>query len=255
MAVSPADALLAQSARMRQWLAALPFDSFREPSVVPGWTVRVLTGHVLLIHRQLLTALGNPVDARALPLAQFLAGYRRDADDIHADTIEAAADRIPDELLTGLDLAIRDLRVRLAEPLPPVVTSPRGPVNSADLMLAAVIELVLHSDDLSRSVTGSGPLQAERAALALSVRTLTAVLASRFPGRSVEVRVPPFAAVQCIEGPRHTRGTPPNVVETEPLVFLRLATGRLDWDRAVATGLVRASGNRADLSGQLPLLS
>lgn len=255
MAVSPPDALLAQSARLRHWLADLPFDSFREPSVVPGWTVRVLTGHLLLVHRQLLAAFGRPADGPARPLADFLAGHRRDAEDIHADTIEAAADRIPDELLTGLDLAIRDLRVRLAQPLPAVVMSPRGPVSSADLLLAAVIELVVHSDDLSRSVDGLEPLQAERAALALSVRILTAVLASRFPGRSVEVRVPPFAAVQCIEGPRHTRGTPPNVVETEPLIFLRLATGRLDWDGAVAAGLVRASGNRADLSAQLPLLS
>ena len=80
------------------------------------------------------------------------------------------------------------------------------------------------------------------------------MLAARYPGRSVEVRVPPFAAVQAIEGPRHTRGTPPNVVETDGLTFLRLATGRAGWADAVAAGQVRASGNRADLSAQLPLL-
>ena len=67
--------------------------------------------------------------------------------------------------------------------------------------------------------------------------------------------MPPFTAVQCIEGPRHTRGTPPNVVETDPLTFLRLATGRLAWAEALANGSVRASGNRADLSEQLPLLN
>ncbi|MDQ1722803.1 MAG: hypothetical protein QOI26_2537, partial [Pseudonocardiales bacterium] len=65
----------------------------------------------------------------------------------------------------------------------------------------------------------------------------------------------PFAAVQCIAGPRHTRGTPPNVVETDPVTFLRLATGRADWSQALAAGQVQASGNRADLSEQLPLLS
>jgi hypothetical protein len=73
------------------------------------------------------------------------------------------------------------------------------------------------------------------------------------PGRSVEVRVPPVAAVQCIAGPRHTRGTPPNVIETDPVTWVRLATGRLSWDEAVRTGAARASGPRADLTGYLPL--
>jgi Bacterial SCP ortholog len=81
------------------------------------------------------------------------------------------------------------------------------------------------------------------------------VLADRAPGRAVEVRVPPYAAVQCIEGPRHTRGTPSNVVETDPLTWLALATGRSGWAQAVATGKVRASGPRADLSAWLPLLA
>jgi hypothetical protein len=67
------------------------------------------------------------------------------------------------------------------------------------------------------------------------------------------LRVPPHVAVQCIEGPRHTRGTPPNVVEVEPLAFLDLAFGTLSWDEAVATGKVRASGERADLRAWLPL--
>ena len=86
------------------------------------------------------------------------------------------------------------------------------------------------------------------------MRSLAGMLAAKYPGRSVEVRVPPFAAVQCIAGPRHTRGTPPNVVETDPVTFLLLATGRADWSQALAAGQVRASGNRADLSEQLPLL-
>jgi hypothetical protein len=78
-------------------------------------------------------------------------------------------------------------------------------------------------------------------------------LADRSPGHATEVRVPPFGAVQCIEGPRHTRGTPPNVVETDAATWLGLVTGRLGWDEAVGTGRVRASGSRADLSALLPL--
>ena len=80
-----------------------------------------------------------------------------------------------------------------------------------------------------------------------------AVLAERAPGKSVEVRVPPYAAVQCIEGVRHTRGTPPAVIETDPGTWLALARGELDWTAAVTSGHVRASGERTDLSSYLPL--
>ena len=91
------------------------------------------------------------------------------------------------------------------------------------------------------------------AALGSAVRYLLGTLAERAPGRSVEVRVPPVAAIQCVEGPRHTRGTPPNVIETDPVTFVRLATGRQSWADAVTVGAVRASGARADLSDWLPL--
>lgn len=87
----------------------------------------------------------------------------------------------------------------------------------------------------------------------LLTRHYLAVLASAAPGRSVEVRVPPYAAVQCIPGPRHTRGTPPGVVETDAVTWLRLATGRLTWAEALDSGRLTATGERTDLSGHLPL--
>jgi hypothetical protein len=90
-------------------------------------------------------------------------------------------------------------------------------------------------------------------ALRGAVTYLANLLATRAPGRAVEVRIPPYAAVQCLSGPRHTRGTPPNVVETDAVTWVLLATGRLGWAVAVAEGRLRASGPRADLSGQLPL--
>ena len=98
------------------------------------------------------------------------------------------------------------------------------------------------------------PETAERAVLATAVRFALEELATRHPGRSVEVRVPPFGAAQAIEGPRHTRGTPPNVVETDPATWLALCTGGLEWSAATANGAVRDSGIRADLSTVLPLL-
>ncbi|MBT0566311.1 sterol carrier family protein [Williamsia sp. CHRR-6] len=96
------------------------------------------------------------------------------------------------------------------------------------------------------------PARAElAAAVRLSARTLPQVA----PGNSVEVRIPPFVAVQCIEGPRHTRGTPPNVVETDPRTWLLLVVGLLDLSTAVTHGTVSASGSRAaEVAGLLPLL-
>src|ERR1700677_2040555 len=86
-----------------------------------------------------------------------------------------------------------------------------------------------------------------------AARYLLYLLATRHPGRVLEVRIPPVAAVQCLPGPVHTRGTPPNVVETGPLIWIRLATGRLGWADAVGSGVVHASGPRADLAAYLPL--
>jgi hypothetical protein len=96
--------------------------------------------------------------------------------------------------------------------------------------------------------------QPERAVLARAVRLSLRVLPEIAPGHSVEVRVPPFAAVQCVGGPRHTRGTPPNVIEMDSRAWLELATGRLSWADAMATARVRASGSRADISALLPVV-
>lgn len=86
-----------------------------------------------------------------------------------------------------------------------------------------------------------------------AVRYTLSVFERTHPGRSVEVRVPPAGAVQVIDGPRHTRGTPANVVEMDPHTWLRLATGRMSWDQACASGSVLASGTRANLTEHLPI--
>ena len=90
--------------------------------------------------------------------------------------------------------------------------------------------------------------------LKLLSKHFLALLADRAPGRSVEVRVPPYAAAQVVEGVRHTRGTPPAVVETDAETWVALATGDLGWEAALADGRVRASGERTDLSAYLPLV-
>lgn len=118
------------------------------------------------------------------------------------------------------------------------------------------------NDDDTRSGatagTGQGDGQAAkpgRSAIAAAVRGTVGLLAQELPGHAVELRVPPFAAAQCVEGPRHTRGTPPNVVETDPRTWLLLATGRVSWEAAVDSGQVRASGTRvSEVAAGLPVV-
>ncbi|WP_078324757.1 sterol carrier family protein [Mycobacteroides salmoniphilum] len=111
---------------------------------------------------------------------------------------------------------------------------------------------VLAVADWLRDPQGPEPA---RSVLADAVRFTARALAGDAPGASVEVRVPPFVAVQCISGPRHTRGTPPNVVETTPRTWLLLATGLLTLDQATADRAVTVSGSRAaEIADWLPLV-
>ncbi len=104
-------------------------------------------------------------------------------------------------------------------------------------------------------ISADGP-QPDRTAIGAAVRLTARTLAAVAPGGSVEVRIPPFAAVQCISGQRHTRGTPPNVAETDPRTWLRLACGLLEFDRAVTDGSLSLSGARAaEIAGWFPLVS
>jgi hypothetical protein len=112
-------------------------------------------------------------------------------------------------------------------------------------------QVVLAIADWLRDDTRPAP---DRAALAAAVRLTARTLAALAPGASVEVRIPPFVAVQCVSGPRHTRGTPPNVVETDPRTWLLLTTGLLGLSEAEATGALRLSGSRAgEIEHWLPL--
>lgn len=253
-----ADALHEQGSAVVVWLEALDEDDFRRPSVLPGWDVRDLVGHFLVIHRGLVDGLTRSSAARPYPVHELVAGYRPAAADIAEEAQSAAGSASGPELVVALADAVEAVRHRLAEPgLPEVIASRRGPAARSDLLATRIIELVVHADDLSRSLPEREPVPLVRSALAQACRALVQLLAGRHPGRSVEVRVPPYAAVQCgvgDPGPTHTRGTPPNVVETDPLTWVRLAAGRTSWAEAVRAGAVHASGLRADLSSVLPLL-
>ena len=116
-----------------------------------------------------------------------------------------------------------------------------------DAAVFRLVEAVVHGLDVA--------IDPAPGALKLVVKELAWALADRHPGKSVEVRIPPYAAVQCLSGPRHSRGTPPNVVEADPVAWVRLCAGREGWAALTRNGRVTASGERSDLSSVMPLLS
>ena len=115
--------------------------------------------------------------------------------------------------------------------------------------LAAVA--ALREPDADRA----GATSSDNATLTTAVRFLLEDLAARIPGNSVEVRVPLFGAIQCVPGPDHRRGTPPNVVELDAQTWLAIALGEQTVEQALAEGRLIASGNRAlEFAAVLPLV-
>lgn len=246
------DAYNAQCTDLAEWLEQLPADAFAAPSILPGWDVRTLLGHIVGSKDGLAERLTTRGAGPVVPVEQYVRAYAPDAARITEQTVQITGTQTPAALIEQL---------RAAVPQPDGVTDgtlldgPRGATSALDFARTRLLDLVVHCDDFCRSRPDLDPVPLHRPALASTTRALAEILAAQAPGRSVEVRVPPFVAVQAIEGPRHTRGTPPNVVETDPITWLRLATGRTSFAEAIATGKVRASGNRADITPYLPLLS
>ena len=242
---------------VRGWVGGLPREAYAVPSVLDGWTVGDLVAHVGRGLEALVAAEPAAVGVRPLTIRTYVGTYPEVAGQIASATRALAAETAADPL-AALDASWQrtvDALNRFGDgDSTQVVAARRGPILLSDLVVTRVLELVVHADDLHRSLPELEAPALPREAVRRVVRTLLDALVELAPGHSVEVRVPPFAAVQCLEGPRHTRGTPPNVIEADPFTWVRLACGRISWSEAVADGSVRASGERADLSTYLPLL-
>ncbi|MFD6036008.1 sterol carrier family protein [Streptomyces griseoincarnatus] len=246
-------AVLAQFGHVRTAVGALTPEQLAAPTRLGDWTVRELVAHIgvalLAVDRLLDEPEPAKQDAR---LTDWPAAIAADAGAI-ADTAHRLAAGHAD-LDAYLADAERRFTARLdAHPSGRLLPTSAGALPLTDYVVTRAVELVVHTDDLNAALPGLD-VPYDRQALATCVRLLADALAAKAPGGSTEVRVPPFAVVQCVEGPRHTRGTPPNVVETDPLTWIRLAGGRLSWTDAVASAEVGASGERADLGPYLPLL-
>ncbi|MEU6098394.1 sterol carrier family protein [Streptomyces sp. NPDC047079] len=247
-------AVLTQFGHVRQAVRTLTPEQLALPTRLGDWTVRELAVHIGVA----LQAVGRFLDKPEPPRQEatvldwpFTTSANSGA---LADIARELAGRHPD-----LDAFLADIEKRFTErlaeqPATRMLDTAAGAMPLGDYLVTRTVELVVHTDDLNAAVPGLD-IPYDRQALAACTRLLADALAVRAPGASTEVRVPPYAVVQCIEGPRHTRGTPPNVVETDPLTWVRLATGRTAWHSALADAKVSASGERADLGDLLPLMA
>ncbi|MDT9691805.1 sterol carrier family protein [Streptomyces sp. P9(2023)] len=243
-------AVPAQFGNVRDAVAGLTPEQLAGPTRLGEWTVRELAAHLTMALGSVARYLAEPQPAKqelALldwPSATATAAARIDADTRALDTAD----------LPGLyerTAALYEERVSGASD-ERLVPTRFGAMRLADFLVTRTVELVVHTDDLNAATGLDIPY--DRQALAACTRLLADALAVKAPGGAVEVRIPPFAVVQCVEGPRHTRGTPPNVVETDPLTWIRLATGRTGWAEELDAARVGASGERADLTALLPLM-
>ncbi|MFC1418465.1 maleylpyruvate isomerase family mycothiol-dependent enzyme [Streptacidiphilus cavernicola] len=228
------------------------------PTGLGSWRVRELVAHLGSVFDSLSGNLGlDAGPGEPLSPTDWVAATRSGAPAIADHAEEQAAGAYggpPAELAAALDASVdRALRLLAEEHAPGLRIPIRfGPMLLSDYLVTRLVETVVHGDDLAAAL--GTDLPHDRQALAAATRLLADALAAQAPGGAVELRIPPFAVVQCVAGPRHTRGTPPNVVETSPLVWIRLATGRRSWAEAVDVAELTASGERSDLSPLLPVM-
>ncbi|POX39754.1 hypothetical protein C3486_16685 [Streptomyces sp. Ru73] len=245
-------AVTAQLGHVQDAVHALAPEDMARPTRLGDWTVRELVAHFAMAVEHIPAGLERPAAAKQeVVLAEWPFAPAVYAASVDEYVRKSAAEHDPVALLdraaeryAALVPGASDDRLMAVRP---------GAMRLGDLLVTRCLELVVHGDDLAAATGKEIPF--DRQALAATTRLLADSLATKAPGGSVEVRVPPFAVVQCVEGPRHTRGTPPNVVETDPLTWIRLATGRAEWTAALADAAVSASGERADLGPYLPVLS
>ncbi|MFD4371603.1 sterol carrier family protein [Streptomyces sp. NPDC058486] len=243
-------AVSAQFGHVRDAVLALPPEALDRPTRLGTWTVRELAAHLTMALGAVVRGLEAPEPARReLALLDWPSATASGAGRIDEDVRALDAADLPG-LYARTERRYEEL-VAVADG-ERLVPTRFGAMTLAEYLVTRTVELVVHTDDLA-AATGT-EIPYDRQALAACTRLLADALAAKAPGGAVELRIPPYAVVQCVEGPRHTRGTPPNVVETDPLTWIRLATGRTRWADELDAARIAASGERADLTGLLPLM-
>lgn len=252
-----ADALAgvtAQYALVAEAVAALPEEAFALPTRLGTWTVAELVAHLASTLDAVPRALAKPPPAEPeVDMLAYLGAMRGVSDAVAQRAVDNAAGVAPGDLRARVADALAATEEALADADPARLVLVRlGAVPLGDFLVTRCVEGVVHGLDLA-AATGT-PQPPDPTALKVVVRAFAALLEQVAPGRALEVRVPGHVAVQCLGGPRHTRGTPPNLAEADPVAFVEVSAGRLSWGNAVARGQIRASGKRSDLTEHLPLI-
>lgn len=191
----------------------------------------------------------RPTLARPSSLSDHLRSRSVRASDTVAAATQLRGDDTPHIVIAHIRTQSADLLRVIDGAVPAVVESMYGPVKFVDFMRGLLIELI--------ALNRRHNLPVAPMALAEAVRSLASVLGERYGGKTIEIRVPPYAAVQLAafgEGPTHTRGTPPNVIETSPDVFFALASGERHWDDVSATELTVSGAHAGLVERMLPVV-
>ncbi|MEW1911149.1 sterol carrier family protein [Kitasatospora sp. NPDC085895] len=253
-------ALAGQTEALRGAVRGLTAAQLDLPTRLGDWRVRELVSHLGMVVSWVPAHLDEPLpEAPAITPLDWARRTRTAAATINDIAEELAAGPFagtPAEVAAEFDRRCAELHAVLAGPAAAeagrLIGMRFGPMPLADFLVTRLVETVVHADDLADALGTDFPH--DRQAVAAATRLLADAFADQVPGGAVELRIPPYAVVQAVEGPRHTRGTPPNVVETDPLTWIRLATGRRAWPDAVEAAEVHAGGERSDLRGWLPVL-
>ena len=249
-------ALFAQWQRIISAVEALQPEDWASPTRLGDWSVKELVAHLAGNPWWLTRCASELTNAKAKVDAQsYFDTY--DAGDVDRTAKNRAEESSPDYLI-GMLRATTAEAIELIATMDPaqVICGGDAPITFADMTFTRVVEAVVHGLDLAAA---TGSFEQEPAALKVVARWCAQRLERTHKGRTIEVRIPPVAAVQIAgpqgDGPRHKRGTPPNTVETDPTTWIELATGRVTWSEAVAAHRVSASGRLADLDWALPVLA
>lgn len=246
-------AFLAQADRTVAWLDALQTEDLERATSKS--TVRGLVGEVLMGATDLVQTLPRSTAARAVGFSALVQSERSVSAHQH-QLMRSLLDDEPDHRLAQqVDALYGEITYLLSRELPESIDTPYGAARTSDYLRLASMGLVRLSDALAQALPWV-PMELVPACVNEAARGFATLVGEAHPGRNVELRVPPAAAVQVGDGigrSTHRRGTPPTVVECSPLVFVRLCVGTLTWEDALRTFAVSASGAHADLGHVFPI--
>ena len=232
-------AVIAQADLVAAWLSGLPPSAWRTPSVLPGWTITELAEHLAVSLRTTHTVLADPSPAKPIGLDRYVSAYAAAAPEVLQRELSGTAGRDPADVLAGLYAERETAAAAVADPPPArAVAGPRGPLGPADWLVTRAIEMVVHADDLTRSVPDRPPVELDRTAVRLVTQAAADLMAARAPGPVAGAARPAVRGRAVRRGPAAHPGHPAERRRDRPADLdpagrrpAGLARGRDQWGR------------------------